>query len=134
MVLGRWISYWEGNFSVAMFNFGRVRHHGDSNQVILQSPINTFIVSSPYSYPAIRCTGWYLRLTQGSDLYPAFIHVLDTVDGSEIQLSPVKVGSLSHYLRRVSAPSQVVIARFQPSTVSASMVRNEHLIQNNTQR
>ena len=32
----------------------------------------------------------------------------DTVDGSEIRRSAVELGSLSHYLRRGLAPSQVV--------------------------
>ena len=43
--------------------------------------------------------------------------ICDTVDGSEIRRSPVEVGSSSHYLRRVLAPSQVVFTGFQPSTV-----------------
>ena len=34
------------------------------------------------------------------------------VDGSEILRSPVEVGRLSHYLRRVLAPSQVVVWDF----------------------
>ena len=36
---------------------------------------------------------------------------------AEIRLSPVEVGSEYPVIYRVSAPSQVVIARFQPSTV-----------------
>ena len=42
--------------------------------------------------------------------------LVNTVDGSEIRRLPVEVGRLSHYLRRVLAPSQV-LAGFQPSTV-----------------
>ena len=42
----------------------------------------------------------------------------DTVDGWNPANSPVEVGSLSTIIYRVSAPSQVVIAGFQPSTVS----------------
>ncbi len=34
------------------------------------------------------------------------------VDGSEIRRSPVEVGSLSHYLRRVLALSQVIVWDF----------------------
>ena len=46
-------------------------------------------------------------------LYPT------TVGGSEIRRSPVEVGSSSHYLRRVLAPSQVVgNGNSEPSTVS----------------
>ena len=42
----------------------------------------------------------------------------NTVDGTlNPARKPVEVGSLSTIIYRVSAPSQVVIARFQPSTV-----------------
>ena len=45
------------------------------------------------------------------------LKLLDTVDGSEILRSPVEVGSVSHYLRRVLAPDQVVSRIPEPSTV-----------------
>ena len=41
----------------------------------------------------------------------------DTADGEEIRLSPVEVCSLSHYLRRVLAPCQVVSRSSEPSTL-----------------
>ena len=42
----------------------------------------------------------------------ALVCFLDTVDGSLKSCTSLYVYSLCHYLRRVSAPSQVVIARF----------------------
>ena len=45
----------------------------------------------------------------------------DTVDGWNP--APVEVGSLSHYLQVFYTPSQVVIARFQPSTVWGNSIQ-----------
>ena len=54
----------------------------------------------------------------------------DTVDGSEIWRSPVEVGSLSYYLRRVLAPSQVVGTGIsEPSTVLVPFFGSQQKVQ-----
>ena len=56
-------------------------------------------------------TGWKIpriKTILYQTIWMAMEVIVTTVDGSEIRRSPVEVGSLSHDLRRVLEPSQVV--------------------------
>ena len=61
---------------------------------------------------AIRGDTRYTVGVKGLEMYEVKVGLNHTVDGSEIRRSPVEVGSLSHIIYRVLAPSQLVVLDF----------------------